>query len=119
MDIQERINNSLNEIDFILNQYVKVYFVNIVNNKVLVNNDGLPNITVLKKDLDNNFIKEKLEYFMGCSITNLKAVSAVDGEGRYYCFDFAEHNILNSYFYQEISKCTDFEFLKLLKDILD
>lgn len=119
MNIDERIDNSLNEIDFVLNQKVKVYFVNIVNNKVLVNNEGLPTITVLKKDLDNNFIKEKLEYFMGCSITNLKAVSTVDGNGRYYCFDFVENNILSGYFYQEISEFTNFEFLKLLKDILD
>lgn len=119
MNIEDKINTSLNEIDYVLNQKVKVYFVNIVENAVLVNSEGLPNIFVMKKELNENIIKEKLEYLMSTKVVNLKNVYAVDGQDRYYCFDFEDSNILSSYYYIPIFEITNTDFLKLLKDIID
>lgn len=119
MNIEDKINVSLNEIDYVLNQTVKVYFVNIIGNTILVSKDGLPNVLVMKKELNENIIKEKLEYLMSSKIINLKNIHTVDGQDRYYCFDFEDSNILSSYYYIPISKITNTNFLKLLKDIID
>lgn len=119
MNIEDKINVSLNEIDYVLNQTVKVYFVNIIGNTILVSKDGLPNVLVMKKELNENIIKEKLEYLMSSKIINLKNIHTVDGQDRYYCFDFEDSNILSSYYYIPISEITNTNFLKLLKDIID
>lgn len=119
MKIEEKINNSLNEIDFVLNQSVTVYFVNLIDNKILINNNGLPNLMLLKKEIKDDIVKNKLEYLLGTSITNLKSVYTVEGNGRYYTFDFVDKNILSSYYYQNIYEIIDTEFLKLLKKILN
>lgn len=119
MNIEDKINVSLNEIDYVLNQTVKVYFVNIIGNTILVSKDGLPNVLVMKKELNENIIKEKLEYLMSSKIINLKNIHTVAGQDRYYCFDFEDSNILSSYYYIPISEITNTNFLKLLKDIID
>lgn len=119
MNIEDKINVSLNEIDYVLNQTVKVYFVNIIGNTILVSKDGLPNVLVMKKELNENIIKEKLEYLMSSKIISLKNIHTVDGQDRYYCFDFEDSNILSSYYYIPISEITNTNFLKLLKDIID
>lgn len=119
MNIEDKINVSLNEIDYVLNQTVKVYFVNIIGNNILVSKDGLPNVLVMKKELNESIIKEKLEYLMSSKIINFKNIHTVDGQDRYYCFDFEDSNILSSYYYIPISEITDMNFLKLLKDIID
>ena len=119
MKIEDRIENSLKEIDMLLQQKVTVYFVNLIGDKILINNNGLPSLVLQKKDLNNTVIQNKLEYLLGTNIKNLKSINNVEDNNRYYSFEFEEENVLSSYFYQNIYEITNTDFLKLIKDIYD
>ena len=73
MKIEDRIENSLKEIDMLLEQKVTVYFVNLIGDKILINNNGLPSLVLQKKDLNNTVIQNKLEYLFGTNIKNFYA----------------------------------------------
>lgn len=118
MNLNEKLDNTIKKIDGLLEEEVKVFFINIIDENILIRNQLLPSITLKKSELNLDTLKNKIEFLMGTEVKNIKDCNVI-GKERYYIFDFVDRNILNSYSYIPLVELDDLELLKKIKDSLD
>lgn len=102
MNLESKIEYNTKIIDNLLNQPVKVNFLYIVNDKVLVDcNNQLPSVELLKKDLnDNNLIKSASD-LLGKDVLDIRQVLINDENYgvRYYIINLNDIYMGSDYKY--------------------
>lgn len=125
-DLNKKLNDSLNMVSILLNEDVKVYFININNGNVLVDSktSDLVNVTVKKGDIGNIDIKKILEEKLNIKLNGIEDIPIEyykDFSRRYYTIGIDKYSILNldsGYIYTNIDNIYDTISLNVLKELL-
>lgn len=85
MDLESRLDKSIDMLNDLLNEEIHAVFLNLNDNNILVNNDSKKLIHFFIKKSDSNNIKAKLEDYLGIEVTNLKKMR---GSEFYWVYEF-------------------------------
>lgn len=99
MELAEKLINSNNYLDDILNKEVKVKIICLYNKKILLDsNHQLPQITILKKHLNNEKLLYEISNLLNTNIISIKPIPFNlynNYNERYYFINIYLDNILN------------------------
>lgn len=124
--LEEKLINSNQHIDSILNSIVQVKFICSINNKIMIDKDRmtLPKISINKRMLNNNTILKLITEELNIPVLSIKAIPFEyykNYDERYYLMmvDIDQITSLDSkYTFEDLEKITDIKECNIINKIL-
>lgn len=99
MELTDKINESNEYLNNLLNKTIQVKFICFLKDKILLDkNLYLPFIEIIKKDSSLDLLQQKISLLLNVNITNLKVVPFSiyqNYQERYYYFNFSLDDVMS------------------------
>lgn len=99
MELTDKINESNEYLNNLLNKTIQVKFICFLKDKILLDkNLFLPFIEIIKKDSSLDLLQQKISLLLNVNITNLKVVPFSiyqNYQERYYYFNFSLDDVMS------------------------
>lgn len=99
MELTDKINESNEYLNNLLNKTIQVKFICFLKDKILLDkNLYLPFIEIIKKDSSLDLLQQKISLLLNVNITNLKSVPFSfyqNYQERYYYFNFSLDDVMS------------------------
>ena len=99
MELTDKINESNEYLNNLLNKTIQVKFICFFKDKILLDkNLYLPFIEIIKKDSSLDLLQQKISLLLNVNITNLKSVPFSiyqNYQERYYYFNFSLDDVMS------------------------
>lgn len=99
MELTDKINESNEYLNNLLNKTIQVKFICFLKDKILLDkNLYLPFIEIIKKDSSLDLLQQKISLLINLNITNLKVVPFSiyqNYQERYYYFNFSLDDVMS------------------------